>query len=265
MLSKCKYFTLNLCILQLNVVLSRKRSPSTTASEQCNLSQSPPLSRFTPFTIGGSLRLIEQSAAPYSSLQIHVPLKRKGCWQFLSYIDITQTILYPRYSLPFSHIPLWWHSPGHATDNMDSTTETPSFSVSFWNVLFCDSSLKQSAFNPSRDAIAHDVLFVNLIIKVIVSSRCKNHIIIFGIEKRHRYLYISDAISNSIFWSYIWDPKTCSVTSWFIHIVDAKWFSFIFCPKYFSFIECRTLQYTEHNESMFWNHYHSFHFDHRST
>lgn len=65
--------TPNLCILQVKVVLSKNKSPSTIASEQCNLSQSPPLSRLTPFTMGGSLSLIEQSAAPYSSLHTHVP------------------------------------------------------------------------------------------------------------------------------------------------------------------------------------------------
>lgn len=77
--------------------------------------------------------------------------------------------------LPFLHMPLSLHSLGHVTDNMDSTKETPCFSsIDSWKVLFWDSSLKQSAFNPSRDAVAQDVEFVNLITKVT-----KSYIIVF--------------------------------------------------------------------------------------
>lgn len=87
--------------------------------------------------------------------------------KFFSYWKRTNTIYA---CLPFLQIPLWLHSPGHATDIIDSRTGTPLLSVRFWKVLFCDSSLKQSAFNPSLDAIAHDVVFVNLIINVMVNS-----------------------------------------------------------------------------------------------
>lgn len=94
--------TSNLCILQVKVVLSRNRSPSTIASEQCNLSQSPPLSRLTPFTIGGSLRLIEQSAAPYSSLHTHVPQKT-------NIIKILQKMSYIHHNVLFEIIQIKKH------------------------------------------------------------------------------------------------------------------------------------------------------------
>lgn len=62
---------------------------------------------------------------------------------------------------PFLQVPFWLHSPGQVIDKILSTTETPLFSVVFWNVLFWESSLKQSAFSPSLEAVAQVVEFVN--------------------------------------------------------------------------------------------------------
>lgn len=147
--------------------------------------------------------------------------------------------------LPLLHMPRWLHSLGHVTDNMDSTTETPFLSMDSWKVLFWDSSLKQSVFNPSRDAIAQDVEFVNLITKLSKVESCITEIktfIKYSIQrKRNNYLYICDAISNGIYGSYIRHFKTRFISSRFIHISYTKFFRFFFCPKYVSVFKYSTL------------------------